>query len=120
MGRYEKTGIGLPLGDPEMSLVMWLDREDTSDGIVGMLAEAGATVTDYYTATSVFSHHPEDVTSSDASIIAEYRTETGRAYPPLYRVKVVVEVEPLSDAETEAAWKAHQLRGEPIGLDDPE
>lgn len=34
-----------------------------------------------------------------------YRERTGRAEPPLYRVRVVVEATELSPAETEAHWQ---------------
>ncbi len=40
-------------------------------------------------------------------IIDEYRAHNPTPYPPAYRIKITVEVEPLSDAETEAAWLAH-------------
>lgn len=37
--------------------------------------------------------------------IEKYRQESGRQYPPVYRIKLRIEAEALSDEETEAYWK---------------
>lgn len=40
-----------------------------------------------------------------ADAIEKYRRESGRQYPPVYRAKLRIEAEALSDEETEAYWK---------------
>jgi hypothetical protein len=106
MGRYEISGIGLPIGDEEISLVKMFDGE--SSNICGLLGKAGAESTEYYLANGPLSHHPDDRDQSDDNAIADFRLESGRQYPPVYRIKIVIDVEELSEAETEAAWKAQQ------------
>ena len=108
MGRYELSGIGLPVGDEEISMVKMFDGDGESHTICGLLAKAGTNSTEYYLATGPLSHHPDDRNQSDNNAIADYRLESGRQYPPVYRIKIVIEVEELSEAETEAAWKAQQ------------
>jgi hypothetical protein len=117
MGKYELSGIGLPVCDEEISSLRLFDNDEESGGIVGMLVKAGAEPTDYYVASCPFTHHPNDMDQSDHNVIDDYRRESGHRYPPLYRIKIVIEVEPLSDAETEAAWKAHR-DAEPMGRFD--
>jgi len=39
------------------------------------------------------------------SKVNEYREETGREFPPIYKVKFIVEAEPLSEEETKKFWE---------------
>jgi hypothetical protein len=119
MGRYELKGVGLPIGDQEISMVRMFDGSAECGGICELLHRAGAESTDYYMAEGPFRHHPDDMDQSHHAKIDEYRFGTGHQYPPLYRIKIVIDVEPLNEKETEAAWLAHRDK-EPIGRIDEE
>ena len=116
MGRYEVSSVGLPVGDEEIRSVEFFDEHGTSESICSLLRLAGAETTNYLV-TGPFRYHPDDMTQRDHAQIAEYRHSSGRQYPPLYRIKIVIEAEPLTDAETEAEWLAHRDK-EPFGRND--
>ncbi len=44
------------------------------------------------------------------SATQRYREESGRRYPPVYRVRIRVEAEELPEAEAEAYWTQRQAR----------
>lgn len=76
-------------------------------GITALVKEAGGTtVTDG--TVSAF----EDIEGDEfwAPFRAEFREESGLEVPPVMRVKVTVEVEPLSPEESKALWEAHNAR----------
>lgn len=51
-----------------------------------------------------------DLSPTGVTIADGYRANSGRPCPPVYRVRIVVEAEPLSDAESLAWWETRRGR----------
>lgn len=92
---YEENYLSVPGGD--------------SLGMCGLLRRGGAESIDD-SAHSAFGYlHDHDPGQREfwGPYIAEYRRESGRDFPPLYRIRFAVEVEKLPDAESDAFWESY-------------
>lgn len=52
----------------------------------------------------------QDSSEFSKKILADYQASSGRKYPKLYKVKVIAEVEELSDEDSNAAWEAFIIK----------
>ena len=117
MNRYEVSGLGVVSADQEG------DRVELGEDYVWMsrLAErAGIEVVETY-AASCFAEPDMVVDRGDPGldaylldrqreVRAEYRAESGREFPRVYRMRLVIEAEELSDDEAAAYWRERQAR----------
>ena len=107
MGRYERSGIGIAVrGYYEEDYLQFddpLDVEDRYLSATGMVERAVGHEIPRERILTAF-RYPDEPFWRDTTVNA-YRKESGRRYPPVYRIKVVVEVEVLPDDECEAYWE---------------
>jgi hypothetical protein len=83
-----------------------------SQGISQFILDAGGSVV-RASVPAAFEYEGDSELSDDGyfnDVRNEYRELTQRKLPPVMRVRVTVEVEPLSDEETERAWEDHRAR----------
>lgn len=112
MGEAVVIGIGVPVSGYEEDYLDLLDHEfgDHHLGLCGLLRLAGADSIDWSHVTA-FEHalYPEpdkygmSMWTDDRE---EFRQQTGRKFPKLYRVCVKVQIEEVPDEEAEKLWQA--------------
>jgi hypothetical protein len=109
MGRVEKSLIALQEYGQEENYVRSLDFNE-SFGICNLVKKACGEVCDYD--ASAFLYGIDDQDDSVGSkymreVVAEYRQRTGRKFPRLIKLKVVVEAEALPDEESNKIWEEY-------------
>lgn len=112
---FEKEFVGLTVQDENISI---LTLEKNNYRIDDLLIKAGISPIDFYIAEDYRNHYwtnlstkkLEQLNNNDifADSVLEYRASTGNKYPPVYKIKVVLEVQPLTSEETEKFWKQKQ------------
>ena len=103
MSVYEKEGIGIPVTSPEDDYVFFLEGWQ-SVRVSDLLSAAGAEVINEFVLNAL--QHPLWQQPEEwRNALATYR-QNGRQYPPLYRVRVRVEVEPLPEEEVPERWES--------------
>jgi hypothetical protein len=109
MAKITKTGKFLPVFGHEVDALMPVDRNNESLTITKLLKEAsGQDVADEWVNQAIYNELVPQY--SDQETIDRYRKDTGRKYPPLFNVKIEIEVEQLSEEEIEVYWKDQQER----------
>jgi hypothetical protein len=95
-------GICVPVcGEEENYLQFFPKTGDYLVGITNILEKAGAPATPW----SVANAFDDPKYEHNRPRVEQYRTESGRSYPPLYRVRVHVFVEDVSSEEAEKMWE---------------
>lgn len=119
MGKATFEGTCVPMCDYDGSALRFVSGPAASlegaryMGVLRMVRAAGA---EFVSDSHVFGFEnvgSPDNGSSDEWVnekVADYRAETGREHPPLYRVRVVVEAEPVSDEEAAAYWRGVEAK----------
>lgn len=118
MGVYEKEGVCWPCCGYDTCFLKFPDEDDLRESIVSMCSAFGHMFPDVprdsvYSAFHTLSWYtfdendPLDRHSKEMwdATVAAYRAKTGRTYPPVYRVHIRIEAEPLTDKETAKYWK---------------
>lgn len=115
---FEVEGIGLTSCDDYCRLI--LDNERCGYTISSLFQKVGVEYIDNYVAfcyesndwTNLSTPELEKLKQNEycADYVLEYRASTGNKYPPVYKVKVVVEAQPLTEEDAEKFWKAKQKR----------
>jgi hypothetical protein len=117
--RFDVEGRGYAVGDYESQYFVLVDEpeHDTRYLSAACLAERAGLVVlhgDEERAALYGVASPRDgvVSAFAADALAGMQARTGRAHPPLYRLRVTVEAVPVPDAEAEAYWRAERERDE--------
>ena len=123
MGVYEKKGVCRPCCGYDSSCLDFIG--EGVDGLVSICSVfdalfPGATPRDavyaafefplWYTCDSTDAID-QQIDREWQQMRAEYRQGTGRQYPPLYRVHIRIEAEPLSDEEAKTYWERDDSGG---------
>jgi hypothetical protein len=110
MSKFECKIIGIPVRGYEEDYIEPLVETEDGDymayGACGLLGQAGAVCVETGHLYGFQYAKMED--SSCASHWEErrkkYKEESGRDYPLVYKMKIVVEAEPLSEEESKKIW----------------
>lgn len=110
MGSWSYEGIVLPESGYEEDFLHIGDPPGQDYiGAVGMIEKAAGTeVPGGVNSSFEYEHNDEDGFWTSGR--DEYRNESGRQYPPVYRVRIQVEAEQCSDEETAEYWAQYQRR----------
>lgn len=102
---YRREGKGTLVWDPEMS---YLDLfEENGEKVSFSLSNAWEDLR----AESLEYVDEHFVTNPDEKPWREtYQERTGQEFPPLYKIRVTIEVEALSDDEVRNLWEARRQR----------
>lgn len=113
MKTHTVEGIGVAIYGEEENY-LYLEEKD-SVAVSDLFEKAGA--------ETVYSHleHAfdcQDVSWKDEEFggrsitktVAEYRAQSGRHYPPVYRVKLTIELEEIPEEESNAFWERRRSR----------
>jgi hypothetical protein len=103
IGVYEREGVGVPVSSPEDDYLFLFDGWQ-SLRMSDLLAGAGAEVLSEFVLNALqnpTSSPPEEWRAA----LSEYRA-TGRQFPPLYAVRLRVEVERVTEENLGDRWKA--------------
>ena len=117
MGTSKFEGHALCVADYEENYIYGLGTDETvMKGISAFVLDAGGSTVRASAPMAFEDEVDEDGYFKDVS--DEYRELTARKALPVMRVKVTVEVEPLSDEESARVWEDHcaklrAKRGEP-------
>jgi hypothetical protein len=102
MGRVTIDGVGIAVHGHDDDYIE-LDEQDL--GIANLVIQAAGVGSP---AANVLSAFKYDGTQGEGGVwhefVATYRQESGREWPPVYRVRIAVEAEALSDEECAAWW----------------
>ena len=118
MGTSEFEGHALCVADYEENYIYGLGTDEpVMKGISAFVLDSGGS-TVRASAPAAFEDEGDDKDGYFKDVRDEYRELTNRKALPVMRVKVTVEVEPLSDEESARVWEAHcaklrAQRGEP-------
>lgn len=106
-------GVCVPVCGEEDNYLEFFPRtnEDLSGGITNILRKANAEPTEWSIVAAFESSKPPRW----GPVVDKYRTETGRSYPPLYRVRIHVVVEDVGAEEAEKLWKQADLSSQTQG-----
>ena len=105
MNKHVVETIGLPVVGPEEDYFRGTNCME-SYGMSSILRPAGCEEIGWATVTSF--EYPGDHRWEE--YVEAYRRETGRQFPPLYRVKITVEAEQVPEEESDRYWKDVQER----------
>lgn len=115
MGKYEIQGTATPHSGPDedfldFDIVEYPGHADLV-GVTGLLDRSRPGVG--YPDWTVYDGAEEETTEGECfdwfkKEMAEWRKESGKTWPPVFRVKISIESEALNDVELEAYWKAKQ------------
>jgi len=94
-------GVCMPVCGEEESYLQFFSKEHRAESITSILSKAGAPPTGWRLANALELPNEEYF----STIVEQYRTESGRTYPPLYRVRIHVVVEDVDAEETAKLWK---------------
>jgi hypothetical protein len=104
-------GVCVPVSGEEDNYLDFFGKtagEESILGVCGLMRMAGAVSTDWSEATAfdmALLAEPDEYGSSFwKKQREEYQQREGRKFPPLYRVKIKVEVEQVPDEEAEKLW----------------
>lgn len=112
MGTYERAGVCRLMWDQELN---YLAFDGDRSLLICELVERAAGHEDRHADAGVMSAFAWAGGDEDDGYwqekVDEYRAQTGRRYPPVYRATIRVEAEVLGDDETAAYWKARKGAG---------
>ena len=106
MGTSKFEGHALCVSDYEENYLYGVGTEEPfMQGISAFVLDAGGSTV----RSSVPSAFEEESDGGGyfKDVREEYQSLTGRKCPPVMRVKITVEVEPLTDEESEKVWADH-------------
>jgi len=108
MGKHEIEGICVAVTGYEEDFLRFANGDTV--GACSMVKAAGAHPLEWRTETAFSSGGKIDsrIAQEWEKLREEYRNDTGNEYPSAYRVRIRVEVEALTPAETAAYWKERQ------------
>jgi len=105
-------------GYEEDYLVFFSQDQDENVGCCDLMERAGVELLDHSALQAFRYEKVDEAERFDGNLMwaearEEYRKETGRQYPPLYRVRIEVKAERIPDDEAEKIWKAYAKRYAP-------
>ena len=103
MSKYEAEAMGFPVVGPEEDYFHGTKPMEVF-GISDLFRGAGCEAIAWQTA-SAFGFPGEKNWDKRAS---DYRKETGRKFPPLFKVKITIEAEKVPDSESDGYWEGIQ------------
>jgi hypothetical protein len=112
-------GVCVPVSGYEEDYLDFFGKaadEGRNLGVCGLVRMTGAVPTNWSEATAfdmaLLAEPDEYGTSTWKELREEYQQREGRKFPPLYRVKIKVEVEQVPDEEAEKLWHERAKRYE--------
>lgn len=111
MGVVILEGKCLAISGYEENYLDFIEGEDTAAGICGLVTSAAGLDSPEWRYMTAFEFPGDDHWQP---LIEEYRRESGRHYPPVYKVRIVVEAEPVSPDEERAYWEGVQQKWESV------
>jgi hypothetical protein len=103
MKRHEVETTGFPIVGPEEDYFSGTKPMECH-GISSLLRGAGCEAIEWQVA-SAFGYPGE---KTWAKYVSDYRKQTGRKFPPLFKVKITIEAEQVPDSESNKYWEEMQ------------
>ena len=109
MGICEREGVCLAVSGYEEDYLDFAEP-GSACGIAELVEQAAGMESPRWDVLTAFELVQSSTAGRDtwSTTVADYQAETGRKWPPVYRVKIRVEAEALSDEETEVFWLKRQ------------
>ena len=110
MGKIVKEGVCLPVYGYEEDYLDFIDETRTAIGVSSLVREAGGLPTEW---TQGWAFEREGTEWDDAMGIEareEFRKLHNRTLPPLYRIKITVELEEMPAEFIESYWENQRNR----------
>ena len=105
MGKHTIETTGIPVSGYEEDFFLGIKPME-SHSMCSILQAAGIDSISW-TDETAFGYPGEEMWEEH---VKDYRKTTGRQYPPLFKVKLVVEAEKLPDEESDKYWMDQQKR----------
>jgi hypothetical protein len=103
MNLYEREGVGVPVTSPDDDYLFLFDGWQ-SLRMTDVLSAVGAEVLNEFVLNAL-QNPPWSQPEEWQAALKEYRA-SGRDFPPLYRVRLRVEVEPIPKEQLRDHWEA--------------